>query len=224
MSNLALKYQMKKRSKKMAKDGDDDRKSHLIDKLKSKNQMLTKEESDELGPVSGRDLAPMSGDSFIDHMLSKKNAKKMAEGGESKKNPHDDVPEPKKEDAEAFEKGVNQSGYQPDKWVKNLKEGLGIATYAGGGEVEMDMIGHLMNKRAKMMSEGGKVANADEIEAGFMPNEFDDLHLRDDLESSYTGANSGDELGDAQEDHDRADIIAKIMASRRKKDRMPHPA
>jgi len=82
----------------------------------------------------------------------------------------------------------------------------------------------VMMGRAKGYSEGGKVANSDEIEAGFMPNEFDDLHLRDDLEEHYTGANSGDELGDEQEDEDRADIVKRIMKSRAKKDRMPNPA
>ncbi len=78
---------------------------------------------------------------------------------------------------------------------------------------------------ARLMSEGGRVANADEPEADFLPNEFDDLHLRDDLESTYgEDDNAGDELGNAQEDQDRDDIVARIMASRRKKDRMPRPA
>jgi len=76
------------------------------------------------------------------------------------------------------------------------------------------------------MSEGGKVANEDhghndEHLAGFSPNEFDDLVLRDDLESHYTGESSGDELGDEREDHDRHDIVARVMASRRKKDSLP---
>jgi hypothetical protein len=79
---------------------------------------------------------------------------------------------------------------------------------------------------AKRMSEGGRVANEDHGPmdsrlADFDQNEFDDLALRDDLESSYTGANSGDEKGDAQEDDDRKDIVARIMKSRGKKDRMP---
>lgn len=91
----------------------------------------------------------------------------------------------------------------------------------------MDMIDHIMNKR-KMMSEGGKVANSgmgelDEMADGQV-NNFDDLSLRDDLESSYTGANSGDEIGNEGEDDRRSDIISRIMASRKKKDRMPRPA
>jgi len=56
------------------------------------------------------------------------------------------------------------------------------------------------------------------------PNEMDDLALRDDLEFSYDGKNSGDELGNDREDKDRKDIVSRIMASRKKKDRLPSPA
>lgn len=71
----------------------------------------------------------------------------------------------------------------------------------------------------KMYSEGGKVANA-----GGDPSRIDDLALRDDLEFSETGANSGDELGDDQEEKDRRDIVSRIMHSLAKKDKMPRPA
>lgn len=86
------------------------------------------------------------------------------------------------------------------------------------------------NPKLKGLSEGGKVANQEHGEnnnelAGFSPNEFDDLVLRDDLESTYgDDDNSGDNLGNAQEDEDRKDIVSRIMASRKKKDRMPNPA
>lgn len=79
-------------------------------------------------------------------------------------------------------------------------------------------------------SKGGRVANQDHGEdnnemAGFSPNEFDDLVLRDDLESTYgDDDNAGDALGNKQEDEDREDIVSRIMASRRKKDRLPSPA
>ena len=79
-----------------------------------------------------------------------------------------------------------------------------------------DMVGRIMAQRQRMFSKGGKVSNQDELEADFSPNEFDDLHLRDNLEQHDTGANSGDELGDAQEDEDRHDIVSRIMRSRRK--------
>jgi hypothetical protein len=75
------------------------------------------------------------------------------------------------------------------------------------------------------LSEGGQVANETEPYADSMPAEFDDLVLRDDLESSYgDDDNAGDSLGNDQEDEDRHDIVSRIMASRRKKDRMPRPA
>jgi len=96
---------------------------------------------------------------------------------------------------------------------------------------EQDLVDRIMQKKSKdfsseaRFSQGGKVANQDEIEAGFMPNEFDDLHLRDDLESTYgDDDNAGDMLGNHQEDMDREDIISRIMRSQKKKDRMPNPA
>ncbi len=93
---------------------------------------------------------------------------------------------------------------------------------------EDDMVGRIMKMRQHMYSEGGRIANADHGEdqsklAGFLPNEFDDLVLRDNLESSYTVANSGDEIGNAQEDADQNDIVSRIMKSRAKKDRLPNP-
>lgn len=102
--------------------------------------------------------------------------------------------------------------------------------YAEGGDVEddQDMIDRVMQKREHMYSEGGRVANEDHGPdesrlADFSPNEFDDLALRDDLEFHYTGENSGDELGNEREDHDRRDIVARVMASRHKKDKLPNP-
>lgn len=70
-------------------------------------------------------------------------------------------------------------------------------------------------------SKGGEVANADEPMADLMPNEFDDLHLRDDLEFSDTGASSGDE--DGPEGHEKEDLVGRIL-SKRKKQSNPRPA
>jgi len=100
---------------------------------------------------------------------------------------------------------------------------------AHGGEVEEDApIHHIVRKvlmgRAKGYSEGGEVANEDHDMAKELPNEFDDLALDDSLSQHDTGANSGDALGDEQEDEDRHDIISRVMKSRSKKDRNPSPA
>lgn len=84
-----------------------------------------------------------------------------------------------------------------------------------------DMIDRIMRQR---YSEGGKVANDSGPIADEESAEYDDLVKDDDLEMHDTGANSGDELGDAQEDEDRHDVVARIMRSRAKKDRLPRPA
>lgn len=103
--------------------------------------------------------------------------------------------------------------------------------HAHGGEIhphqseahEKDMVGKIMAKRQHMYSKGGQVANDDHpFEYEFEePNQFDQLVKGDDLEFHYTGKNSGDELSDAREDHDRHDIVSKIMKSRAKKDKLP---
>lgn len=184
----------------------------------------------------------------------KKKAKKMAMGGQITDNyqhEHDDVDGgtigKMKEQESGFvkhqgndvkrdmmamredERKLNQHG--------EIEEGPQGAYMAAGGIIEgnyqskdheMDMVGKIMKQRQKMFSKGGMVANGGEDELSHMadgkPNNFDDLALRDDLDFSYDGANSGDEIGNAREDHDRSDIVAKIMASRRKKDKMPRPA
>lgn len=91
-----------------------------------------------------------------------------------------------------------------------------------------DMVGRIMKQRQQTFSQGGRVANADhgvndEDLAGFSPNEFDDLTLRDDLEQHYTAANSGDNLGNARTEQDQEDDVARIM-KKRKSQRNPSPA
>lgn len=97
-------------------------------------------------------------------------------------------------------------------------------SFSHGGEVgkgeqseahEMDMISDLMNKRK--MSKGGEVANTDLPVADFEPNEFDDLHLRDDLEEHYTAENSGDNISNPGEDKRQKDVVRMVMASRKKR-------
>lgn len=97
--------------------------------------------------------------------------------------------------------------------------------YAEGGKVhhqddDMDMVDSIMAKR---YSKGGRVANDTSPVADFEDNQFDDLVKDDGLEFSYTGANSGDELGNKREDEDERDVVASVMKSRKKKDRLPNP-
>lgn len=128
---------------------------------------------------------------------------------------------------EIHKKTLNELRSMPKPNIKGLAEG-GMLTNDGyeSDSHEEDMVGRIMKQREHMYSEGGRVANDDHaFEAEFEePNNFDDLSRRDDLEFSYTGKNSGDELGNHQEDMDREDMVARIMRSRAKKDRMPSPA
>lgn len=90
------------------------------------------------------------------------------------------------------------------------------------GAKNQDLVGRILAKR---MSKGGKVANTDLPEADFMPNEFDDLHLRDDLESKNTGESSGDFLSSDGEEERRKDIVSRVLASLRKRPgHNPQPA
>ena len=110
------------------------------------------------------------------------------------------------------EGGEMSTGYEPMP-PDSVKENES-AIHADG------IVDRIMQK----MSEGGRVANQMGPQADAMPAEFDDLALRDDLESTNSGTNDGDHLGNAQEDMDRADIIARIMKQRSMKQRNPGPA
>lgn len=92
-----------------------------------------------------------------------------------------------------------------------------------------DCVGRIMGKRMKKYSKGGMVANGGDDDLDMLadsnPDNFDDLALDDDLEFSYTGKNSGDELGNDQEDMDRRDTVARIMRQRAmKRSSNPRPA
>lgn len=82
-----------------------------------------------------------------------------------------------------------------------------------------DIVSRILHK----YSRGGVVANEGDALASHQAKnqvrEYDDLVKDDHLES--TQHDYGDDLGDAREDHDRADIVSKIMHSLKKKDRMP---
>lgn len=145
---------------------------------------------------------------------------KYAEGG--------DVDEEERmEDGDADDLGED---VDHDTMVKGLKEKKDkeVEGWLAEGDQDhesADMVGHIMKERAKNFSKGGRVAN--DVGQGWAaderPNQFDDLVLDDDLSEHYTGKNSGDEMGDAQEDEDQRDMVSQIMKSRRKKDRLPNP-
>jgi hypothetical protein len=168
----------------------------------------------------------------------KRKAKKMADGGDPEGST---LTKPSNNQSATNSAGIASAS----DIVKNIKDAIGMAE---GGEVDThlydengegghqswdhdeDMIGRIMKARGgACYSEGGKVANQEHGEndndlADFSPNEFDDLVLRDNLSDEDTGANSGDEFGNKREEEDRRDIVSRIMASQRKKDRNPRPA
>lgn len=100
--------------------------------------------------------------------------------------------------------------------------------YAGGGDVMKelpakkqeplpeehggDMVDRILSK---CMSEGGMVANEQGERADEMPNEFDDLALRDDLDSEYDASNSGDDRGSKlNQEEDMQDRILRKRSAK----------
>lgn len=102
----------------------------------------------------------------------------------------------------------------------NLAEGGEVCPTCNGRSGHDGMVDRIMSK----YSEGGRVANEDEDDTDFKENEFDVMPEEDHLEEHETGANSGDELGDHDEDEREGDLVSRIMRSRSKRDRNPKPA
>lgn len=164
--------------------------------------------------------------------MKKKN--KMAEGGGvamDEKSGYGSLPEEREmENGPAMSednRDLNQHGEDEEgPQGARMAEGGFIGSHQSEEHME-DMVGRIMKMRQKMYSKGGEIANEGEANLGRMadshPNNFDDLSMRDDLESSYTGENSGDNLGNDRTDEDERDLVAQIMKSRAKKDRLPNP-
>lgn len=96
---------------------------------------------------------------------------------------------------------------------------------AGGGDPMDPVVMKIVMGRAKGYSKGGMVANEDSGESTSEPddmakwedNEFDELGKSGGMDGHYSGS---EEIGDEQEDHDRDDIVKRVMKSRSKRDRM----
>ncbi len=199
--SLAIAYALKKRGKKMAKGGSVDAEKEMEDYMDKESMVgedMAKDEVPEVDPMdeAGEFMGYMAKGGDVER-AHKEDERMLGQHGEDEQGPY----------------GAEMT-HEPDRMIEH-----DVMDQSKGKE--LDMIDHIMAKRQKHFSKGGRVANTDLPTAMFEPNEFDDLHLRDDLESSYTGANSGDELGDDREDMDRKDMVAMIMKSRAKKDRLP---
>ncbi len=97
----------------------------------------------------------------------------------------------------------------PSKEDRADKSASISGAYSDGG-----MVDRIMRKR---MAGGGEAVDRE-------PNEFDEMELEPAPKFSETGANSGDEDGDAELDENDHDLVSRIMRSRAKKDKMPRPA
>lgn len=162
---------------------------------------------------------------------------KLGEHGEYEEGPEGPTVDAKHPDHEFEHQVENQGEGVEEDMVGHIMKQRG-QVFAKGGEAHMCSGGNCTHyshggvtegyDKHMRYAEGGRVANEDEEITDKMPAQYDDLHLDDHLDddgkANYTGANSGDELGDKQEDEDRKDIVARIMHSRSKRDRMPRPA
>lgn len=185
-------------------------KMHSAEKEKqnSRNMDLAKSaHSDKLEQLKSMPKPKLQGLAEGGEVCEHCGGKMMADGGEIEEEMQSgyDIPDEKymEEPMESEEDLVDRIMHQRKK--------MADGDYLEGKEMYPHAEGKMFDVTNKY-SEGGKVANSDEIEAGFDPNEFDDLHLRDDLSSSYgEDDNAGDDLGNKQEDEDRADLVDRIM-------------
>lgn len=83
-----------------------------------------------------------------------------------------------------------------------------------------DIVDKAMRKK---FADGGMVETESE-EADSKSADYDYLDTHEAPESTNSGAADGDFLGDAREDEDRHDIVARAMKQRSMKQRNPRPA
>ncbi len=154
-------------------------------------------------------------DMAIKYAMKKKAKKMCADGGMMMEPEADEMP--KEDGYKNFDK---EKGKEISEGFMGKNE-----SYAHGGDVAKDDDDLVMTIMKKRYSKGGQVSNdvGEGQDVDKMANQFDDLVLDDDLSADYTGENSGDEIGNEQEDDDRKDVVSQIMKSRKKKDRLPNP-
>ncbi len=233
MSKLAIAYGMKKKmakggsvykthAKEMRKYGDQSEKQEGVHVSRGIGGMNKEKFGESHAGYSAKEkMSPEHAEQAkaehykvlgeMEHM-GKPNIKGLAEGGEADPY-HDSLHDPE------FHGEEEASGFVSH-------EGNHISHNEAAESEDDEMIARIMSKREQMYSKGGRVANDDHaFEYEFEePANHDDLSRRDNLSFAYTGANSGDELGDERLDHDNNDIVSRVMKSRRKKDRLPNPA
>jgi hypothetical protein len=196
--SLAIAYNIKRKAKKMAKGGQvDNYESSCTDSCNSPCTIHPTAEYDSAEYDKSRPAK-------LDSKSMSEDSRKLGQHG----------------DEEEGEQGGGQ-GFHDESYEGNAGDAHDEYQDTQGMDAT-DLISRIIKQH--MFSKGGQVANQDTNITDEMPNEFDDLHLRDDLEFSDTDANSGDSLSDEQEDADRKDIIARVMKSWSRKDKLPRPA
>jgi hypothetical protein len=132
------------------------------------------------------------------------------------------MPKPNLPMAEGGEIEDDMHGEQTEAEMLDMVGRIMKKHYASGGDVGGDEPEGNDAIALPKFSEGGKVANDVGVsEADELPAEYDDLVLRDDFEDD---APAGNEHGDEHQYKRDMDVVAKIMSSRKKKDKMPRPA
>lgn len=123
------------------------------------------------------------------------------------------------------------SGYEQHEGDDRKSDGPAMAEDSKrlGQHPGSSVVSRIMRSRAsgidQSYAEGGRVLPDDDSDlaelADGQDNDFDYMHNRELESFSDTGANSGDELGNAKQMEDR-DIVKRLM-NRRSKSRMPSP-
>jgi hypothetical protein len=183
--SLAIAYNMKKKSKKMASGG------QITDNYESSctsdcNHPCTIHEKAQYDPK--------------EEPMRKSNSMAMMEDDRDL-NQHGEIEEGRQGHEDMMAEGGNVGPIEEQN-TDNYSD-----TEDGDGQ---DMVGRIMKQRQQEFSKGGRVANEMSSNRG-----TDYLATDDDLEFNYTGANSGDELSSDREDDDRRDIVSRVMKSRR---------
>jgi len=240
--SLAIAYALKRRAKKMAEGGEVGDEKHRRDNETSVNKPLStsKPGTSMAGhhvramkhgkdKEYNREVAISEHKNTLKKLRGQESPELYAEGGVVPDESPDvsgtglkfDGDTPKIDSDDEFKTAV-----QPTSIAGMNAHGGEICEACEGGHCTEHIGGDSAVDRimAKRYSQGGRVANDTPPLADSEENDFDDLALRDDLESSYTGKNSGDELGNAHTHEQDEDTISRIMRSRAKKDRMPRPA
>lgn len=166
------------------------------------------------------DSKPKEKSMSLAYALKRRNAVKMARGGR--------VGELDPQKAKEFEKGATESGWQPKRWMENLKAGMTpepqskpqsdrkavVYNYATGGMAGKPLMEVVLEKR-QGMSEGGEPDNSDWLAEEDMhgPTRSEEMP---DIEVESLEEAPMDDMPKDDEDS-RKGLIKKMMADLRSK-------